>query len=186
MPKPLKITEPSTDTGGMATITYGDASAIGENTLTSVNVSVHTNEHLRVTISNGKVMAVAEATSPDGGATYAATTTDAAFSGADLVISRTTHQSGSDADGSYDVSAMNFKAIDLPIDFNEPLVVEIAHDKYDSGDHPIDLQLQGNVAISTFDSVASGNDTLVAVDAYALAIEDELSLSTVMITSAVG
>jgi len=35
--------------------------------------------------------------------------------------------------------------------------------------------------------IASGNDTFVAVDVYvyALAIEDELSLSTVMITSAV-
>ena len=186
MPKPLKITEPSTDTGGMATITYGDASAIGENTLTSVSIDVHTKEHNGMIVSKGTVTVGAWAEAPAGGTTYADATTDAAFSGADLVISRTTHQSGGDANGSYDVSAMNFKAIDLPIDFNEPLAVEIAHDKYGGGDPPIDLQLQGNVAISTFDSVASGNDTLVTVDAYALAIEDEISLSTVMITSAVG
>ena len=51
------------------------------------------------------------------------------------------------------------------------------------GDDPIDLQ--DNVAIAIFDVLASGNDTFVAVDVYALAIEDELSLSTVMITSAV-
>ena len=73
--------------------------------------------------------------------------------------------------------------IDLPVDFNELLAVEIAREGSYKGDDPIDLQ--DNVAIAIFDVLASGNDTFVAVDVYALAIEDELSLSTVMITSAV-
>ena len=73
--------------------------------------------------------------------------------------------------------------IDLPVDFNELLAVEIAREGSYRGDDPIDLQ--DNVAIAIFDVLASGNDTFVAVDVYALAIEDELSLSTVMITSAV-
>jgi len=73
--------------------------------------------------------------------------------------------------------------IDLPVDFNELLAVEIAREGSYRGDDPIDLQ--DNVAIVIFDVLASGNDTFVAVDVYALAIEDELSLSTVMITSAV-
>ena len=73
--------------------------------------------------------------------------------------------------------------IDLPVDFNELLAVEIAREGSYRGGDPIDLQ--DNVAIAIFDVLASGNDTFVAVDVYALAIEDELSLSTVMITSAV-
>ena len=73
--------------------------------------------------------------------------------------------------------------IDLPVDFNELLAVEIAREGSYRDDDPIDLQ--DNVAIAIFDVLASGNDTFVAVDVYALAIEDELSLSTVMITSAV-
>jgi len=71
----------------------------------------------------------------------------------------------------------------LPIDFNETLAVEIAREGSYRGDDPIDLQ--DNVAIAIFDVLASGNDTFVAVDVYALAIEDKLFLSTVMITSAV-
>ena len=71
----------------------------------------------------------------------------------------------------------------MPVDFNELLAVEIAREGSYRGDDPIDLQ--DNVAIVIFDVLASGNDTFVAVDVYALAIEDELSLSTVMITSAV-
>ena len=184
MAKKLKITESSTDTGGMVTVTYGDASALGEDTFTSVSVNLRMNEHLRVTIVNGEVVAVAEAESPDGGDTYANATTDIAFSGADLVINRTTDQTGCDADGSYAISKTNCIAIDLPIDFNEPLAVEIAQEQNYGGDDSIDLQ--GNVAIATFDVLASGNDTLVTVDAYALAIEDQISLSAVMITSAVG
>ena len=46
--------------------------------------------------------------------------------------------------------------------------------------------LEGNVAIATFDAQAVAEDTFVSVDAFALAIEDELSQSTIMITSAVG
>ena len=66
--------------------------------------------------------------------------------------------------------------IDLPVDFNELLAVEIAREGSYRGDDPIDLQ--DNVAIAIFDVLASGNDTFVAVDVYALAIEDELSEDT--------
>jgi hypothetical protein len=79
---------------------------------------------------------------------------------------------------------MTFKAIDLPCESGDPKVIQKTKDKYDSGDDP--FELDGNIAVATFDAEVSGEDTLVAVDAYVLAIEDELSLSTVMITSAVG
>ena len=186
MPKPLKITEPSTDTGGMATITYGDASAIGENTLTSVSIDVHTKEHNGMIVSKGTVTVGAWAEAPAGGTTYADATTDLGVSGADRVSIKTKNESGGDDNGCYDISIMKFKAKDLPHDSDEMVVKQMTHDTYDSGDHSIDLHLEGNVAISAFDALASGNDTFVAVDAYALAIEDQLSLSTVMITSAVG
>jgi hypothetical protein len=186
MSKMLKITTSSTDTGGMATITYGDALATGEDTLTSVNVSVDTKEKGNgAIVSKGKITAVAEAEASDGGVAYADATTDLAVSGVDRVSIKTKNTSGDDDNSSYDISVMKFKAIDWLNDSDETIIKQMIHDKYDGGDHSIDLYLQGNVAISTFDALATGSDTLVTVDAYALAIEDELSLSTVMTISAV-
>jgi hypothetical protein len=179
---PPPVTEP-TDTSGMATVVYGDAVALGEDTLTLVDVKVDTKQCGRVTISNGKATAVAAAESADDGTAYADATTDVATTGADLVIIRMTNQSSGDTDSSYDISATSFTAIDLPLNSRESMVVT-PQNEYDSSDDPSDLQ--GNVAIVIFDAQVSGDDTLVIVDAYALAIEDELSLSTVMITSVVG
>jgi hypothetical protein len=181
MPKVLKISTAPTGTGGMATVVYGDAVALGEDTRTAVDAIVQTSEHSVLSISKGTVTAVASAESPDGGATYAGATTDVAFSDADRLIIRTTNASAGDANSSYDMSETNFIAINLPHTTGEPIVIQITN--Y-SGDDP--TELYGNLATVTFDAEASGGDTLVTVDAYVLAIEDELSLSTVLITSAIG
>jgi hypothetical protein len=174
----------SADTDGMTTILYGDAVAVGVDTLTSVNVSVETKEHRGSTISKGTVTVTAAAESYDGGAVYADATTEVAVSGTDLLITQTKNKSGGDPDSSYDISVTNFTAIDIGLKSGKPKVIQKTSDTYDSGYDPIDLQ--GNVAIVIFDGQVIGDDTLVIVDAYALAVEDELSLSTVMITSAVG
>jgi hypothetical protein len=46
--------------------------------------------------------------------------------------------------------------------------------------------IDGNIALIEFDAVAVGDDTLVSVDAFALAIEDELSVSQGLIEIAIG
>jgi hypothetical protein len=175
-------TTPPIDTGGMTTVVYGDAVALGEDTSTSVDVSVQTKvKNNGATVTKGTVVVVAESESPDG---YANATTGIAVSGADSVTIKTKDKSGGDGDSSYDTSIMKCKVIDSPYESGGPEVIEKTQEKYDSSD--VFLDLDGNIAIATFDAEVIGQDTLVSVDAYVLAIEDELSLSTIMITSAVG
>ena len=40
-----------------------------------------------------------------------------------------------------------------------------------------DWDMDGSIAVMEFEALAIGEDTLVSVDAYALAVEDELSVA---------
>ena len=181
MPKKQKTTA---DTGSMATIIDASAVAVGENTLTSADISVKTSEHGAVTTTKGKIKIVAAAESPDGGPVYADATADIAFSNADRVKIKTKEKSGGDEDSSYDVLVVKFKAVDNIKKSGDLKLKETTRKTADTDDDLFDLD--GNVAIVNFDAEATGEDSLVTVDAHALAVEDVLSESALSITSAVG
>ena len=48
------------------------------------------------------------------------------------------------------------------------------------------IQLDGNVATATFDALVSADNSLLSVEASVLTSQDELSLSTITTTAAVG
>jgi hypothetical protein len=177
--------------GGMATVLVGDAVAIGEDTLTRVDATSSIVERSHKTVAKGVVKAVAVADPAEDGTAYVDAYTDVvSVSGADKARIKT-HEKTVEKDGvTYEVSVTKFKAVDrLNKDGETKVIVHQKSDRKSVDHHQTDDDadlLDGNVAIVTFDAQALGEDTLVVVDAYALAVEDQLSQSTVMITSAVG
>jgi hypothetical protein len=174
-----KTSKPPADTSGMAASICGDAVAAGEDTLTEVDATVRMRDRPHSTVVKGKVTATAAAEGEDA---FASAYTDVSVSAADKIVVKTKNISGSGEDGSYDQSITKFKAIDKDGKDGETVVIYKGKDKHDSD---ADVDLDGNIAAATFDAQASGQDSLVAVDAFALAVEDELSQSTVVITSVV-
>lgn len=175
------------DRGGMATFVYGDAVAIGEDTFTSVDAVSSIVDKTNKTTAKGMVKAVAVA---EGDTPYASADTDVWADGADKVKIKT-KETIVEKDGvSYEVEVTKFKAVDSVNKDGETKVT--VHEKSDYKsvfDHHTEVGadlLDGNVAIVTVDAQAVAEDTFVSVDAFALAIEDDLSQSTIMITSAVG
>lgn len=172
-----------TDADGMATVVYGDALAVGADTLTWVDAVLSMDDHGEVTIATGAVTATAAAEPSADETAFASAVTDVFVSGADIVIIKTHNKPDGGEGSSYDVSITKFKAID--IEHMDGATKVIYSDKTThSAQATIDID--GNVAIASFDAQASGDNTFVGVDALVLAIEDELSQSTVMITSEVG
>lgn len=187
MAKKQTAATPSADHGGMATFVYGDAVAIGEDTFTSVDAVSSIVEKTNKTTAKGMVKAVAVA---EGDTPYASAETDVWVDGADKIKIKTNEKIVEKDGISYQVEVTKFKAVDRPNKDGETKVT--IHDKSDYEsvlDHhtkdDADL-VDGNFAIATFDAHAVADDTFVSVDAFALAIEDDLSQSTIMITSAVG
>ncbi|MGK9168550.1 hypothetical protein KXR53_19710 [Inquilinus limosus] len=164
----------------MSATLYGDAVASGEDTLTEVDSTSRMHDLGLASIGGGEVTATAAAEGEDA---FASASTDASVSGADIIIANTKHSSGTGEDGVYDQSATKFTAIDVPLIDLPTLVIANTTETHDSD---ADIDLDGNHATATFDAQASGQDSLVTADAYALTVEDEFSQSTVMTTSAVG
>lgn len=184
--KQIAANTPGND-DGMVTVLYGDALAIGEDTLTRVDATSSIVDQGKKITAEGVVKAVAVA---EGDTTYAGADTDVLVDGADKVKIKTKEKIVQEEGVSYEVEVTKFKAVDRPNKDGETKVIihEKAGHKVVDDDHTdddVDL-LDGNVAIATFDAQAIGEDTFVSVDVYTLAIEDDLSQSTVLITSAVG
>ena len=170
-------TNTSADTAGMATVVYGDALAVGEETLTWVDAVQTMDDKGEVTIATGEVTATAAASGNDA---FAYAMTEAVVEGADIVIMKA--KNSSDGSG-YDVSITKFKAID--VEHLDGVTKFICSNKT-TYEAQATIDLDGNVAMASVDAETRGTDTFVGVDAYVLAIEDDLSQSTVVITSAVG
>jgi hypothetical protein len=175
----------SGDTGGMKTVIWVDSLALGEDTLTLIDADVQTRESHWKTTTKGKIMVLSAAESPDGDA-FADTTADVSVEGADKIKINTHTKSGGDGDSAYEITIIKFKAVDFDKKTGEPTVIEKTTEKVDNADDLAHLDLHGNRAMVMFDNQVNGHDTLADVDAYALAIEDELSQSTVILISAVG
>jgi hypothetical protein len=138
-------------------------------------------DHGEVTIATGEVTATAISTDE---AAYTNAMTDLMVAGTDMAITQTKNTSGSADGSSYSASVTKFKAIDIEHKTDGTMKVIYSNKETDDADAAIDID--GNVAVATFDAQASGENTLVSVDASVLVIEDQLSLSTMMIDSAVG
>jgi hypothetical protein len=187
MSKRQSATTPA-DTDGLATFVVGDAVAIGEETLSLVSATSRIADNGNKTKAEGSVTATAVASSSPDATTLASANTDVAVTGADKVVVKTKEISIELDEGSYGTSTTKFKAIDRSRtdDETQASVTKVKHHERLGGDADYLTELDGNVASATFDAQAAGQDSLVVIDVFALAMEDELSLATVMITSAVG
>jgi hypothetical protein len=190
MAKDKGTTTTSADDGGMVTILFGDAAAFGQDTLASVEATLGLTDHGNVTKATGVVMAVAISDGSGDGNPFVLADTDVFVSGADKVHIKTSTIPVEQGGVSYEISVLTFKAMDHANKDGE-MTMKI-HDKSPDTDHPghdvldLTIQLDGNVATAIFDAQASADNSLVQVEASVLAVQDELSLSTIMTTAAVG
>jgi hypothetical protein len=174
----------------MATVLVVTADAVGHDTFTSVDVTstLTVHGHGNVTKAEGTVSASAIAEGAPGESLLAHT--DIGISEADKVKVHTSTISFEQDGISYEVSVETFKAMDHAKKDGETTTK--IHDKSPDLDHPgldnpdFAIDLDGNVAIATFEVQANGPDSLVAVEATVLSVEDMLSSSAVVIVSTVG
>jgi hypothetical protein len=178
------------DDSGMTIVLTGEAIAIGQDTLTSVDATSSLAEHENLTKATGVVTAISIADASGGEIEFAIAFTDVDFSGVDKIHIKTSTINGEQDGVSYEISVLTFTAMDHDHKVGETTVKykdkspEVDHQGHDYIDFTIDLD--GNVAIATFDARVSAENSLVIVDAAVLADEDDLSVSAVMITAAVG
>jgi len=190
MAKDIDTTTTSADDGGMVTVLIGEAVALGQDTLTSVEATLGLTDHGNVTKATGVVVAVAISDGLADGSLYVNAFTGSEVFGADKVHIKTATIPGEQDGVSYEISVLTFKAMDHANKDGETKVK--IHDKSPDTDHPghdvldFTIQLDGNVATATFDAQASADNSLVQVDAHVLAVLDELSASDVVIHSEVG
>jgi hypothetical protein len=190
MAKDKGITTTSADDGGMVTILIGDAAALGQDTLASVEVTLGLTDHGNITKATGVVVAVAISDGLADGSLYVKALTDWDVSGADKVHIKTATIPVEQNGVSYEISVLSLKAMDHA-NKNGEMAVKI-HDKSPDTDHPghdvldFTIQLDGNVATATFDALVSADNSLLSVEASVLTSQDELSLSTITTTAAVG
>jgi hypothetical protein len=187
---------------GMALATGGDAFAAGENTLASASVTAGVSSGAASTEAHASATFEAAATSQGDAATYAAATAFANLTGhADRNVSLSyTSSSMSQQDGmtaseataivelyALDVhgraSGVEAYSSDLPSAGPDALGED---DDGGSQEWDPDFALDGNVAFFDVFAEASGEDSFVEVDLFAMAVEDQLSNVTVLVTTAVG
>ena len=166
---------------GMATELYGEAYAVGDETLTWVDVISSMVDHGEVAMATGEVTITAAATGEEA---YTSAVSQIMVEGADIVIIKTKIASASSEAGSYDALVTKFKAID--IEHKEDGTMRVIYNDKKTYDADAIIDASGNIAIATVDAEVSGENTFLSVDASVLAIDNELSQSTVVVASAVG
>jgi len=169
--------------GKLAASLFGNSVALGIDSETAVNASLKLVDHGHVTVAKGVVKASAIAEAPIDGTAFADAETSATFSGADIVLITTKEKSGGEDGNAYDISVLKFKAIDFEYWNGETIVIQV--DKSLKHEH-LHRDIDGNVATVDWDARALAENTFVGVDAFALAVEDQLSISTVLISAAIG
>jgi len=183
------------DSEGLSAFVGGDALAAGEDTLTMGTLSAAVVDGGAVTSADLSVTMIAAAESSDG-ETAALTDTFAEISdGADFLFTYTLDASQTEETESGTMASSTsttvVAAYDLQLDDGGAAVGDSVADAPTdssslSGDGDESCGLDGNLAILDFDVVAIGEDTFVGVDAFVLAVEDQLSSSTIFVELAVG
>jgi hypothetical protein len=169
---------------GLAAVLSGDATAIGEDTFAFGSIEAVADGTGYVSSVDASVTMVAAAEAPADGDVYASADTFAATSD-DAEVTFTTTINKSSATLTTESSTANASSTTSVSAFNIESDVggTSTYGSSSTADTSWDLggemqgDLDGNVAILEFGADAIGDDTYVAVDGFALAIEDELSLS---------
>jgi hypothetical protein len=191
---------------GLSAALGGEAVALGEDTLTVGSVSAEMEDGGAVTTLDGTATMAAASEDPDGEAqaltdTFAEVSDSAEFvfvanvetssneqnkEGSTATSTSTTQvtaynlESSGDEDGDVD-------AVD-PVADDKPTATDASEstNEVSSSSPEADWNIDGNIAIAEFDAIAIGDDSFVNVDAFALAIEDELSASAVAVELGTG
>lgn len=169
---PVLLTDQQLDAvtaGGLMMDVGGDATAVGDSTLTEGRIFTRVVDKKKVTIGRGTTTFSATAESQEELA-YAAAGTYADVAGADIVITKTRKVSGSggdDAAWSTETSrtrviAIDIKGIDLP---NGPVTISKTKER-DNAARP--APIQGNLTKLNVDAQARGTNTLASVDGSVL------------------
>jgi hypothetical protein len=189
------------DSDGLSAVLGGDAIALGEDTLTVGSVSAEMVDGGSVTTLSGTVDMLAAAETTDGATAQALADTFADISSGtefsfSYTLTTTGNQQSAAGSATTSTSTTGVTAYNLslsggdaggtfaetdpivPLDTSEPCSAQGG-----AGD---DGDIDGNIAILDFDVLAVGEDTFVGVDAFVLAVEDELSSSSVIVEVAIG
>lgn len=199
-------TSPLDDSDGLAATLGGEAVALGEDTLTTGSVSAEMDAEGAVTTLNGTADMLAASEAPEGDTAQALTDSFAEVSdGAEFVFTynvetdsgqQTQTGSAATSTSTTGVTAYNLELSiggddisgDGTATETDPPATTVSGDgtgSSPSGDDT-DSGLDGNIATVEFDATAFGEDTFVSADAFALAVEDELSASAVLVELATG
>lgn len=181
------------DSDGLAAVVGGSATALGEDTLATGSISGSLVDG--GTVTSADLSATMVAASEDGETANAWADTFAGVSdGAEVVFGYTvqTDSSQQGATGSTATSTSSTTVTAYDIDLSDIADSDsgghvggdeapTTNDQPDSSSPPTQVEgdggLDGNIASIEFDALAVGDDTVVEVDAFALAIEGELSIS---------
>ena len=170
------------DDDGMQVILQADAVAVGEDTSTWIDATLSLVDLGKVSLAKGAVWVGAGAESGEDAA-FAIAEAEALALGADWVRVTTQHWYFGEGDSAYELTVMKIKAFD-----HEKWDGETKFSYVDKEMHlkHFPLDLKGNEARLSFDAKVEGKETLVSVDAFALAVEDALSQSSLLIIAEVG
>ena len=183
------------DSGGLAASLGSDAVALGDDTLTSGDVSATVIDEGAVQSVTGTASALAAA--QDDTSAFAAASTSGAIAGAEVSYtltgaSDTTYETPTGTTSlAASTTTLGADNVQSPSEWNDG-VTDTSGPV--TGTTPIDplaindasVHLEGNVATADFSGTAIADDSLVSVDAFALAVDGQLSISTVDLTLAVG
>ena len=175
--------------GGLYGGLGGDAVASGEDTLTSADLAASMVDEGTVTTLDAAVTAVAVGQSSGELTAFANASTFATVGGAEYAVSRTQSTGGTSLndEGSiaYDISTTTIRAYDVPA-YNATYDSTVEASPSSPTEHneaaPLpdeETGFDGNIALIDFNVVVLGDDTLLLVDAFAISLEDELSISTI-------
>jgi type VI secretion system secreted protein VgrG len=182
------------DSQGMSAVLGGEALAGGTNTLTAGNLSGTLIGGGSVTSAELSASMVAASQSSTGTAFAAADTFAGVSSGSEVLVGATIQSASSNQSPTGSVatatSTTNLVAYDIhPSTGGSTGAGTDAtgeSDPFAGADYAqASVNIDGNIALIEFNAVAVGDDTFVGVDAFALAVEDELSISGCLIELAV-
>jgi hypothetical protein len=184
------------DSQGMSAVLGGDASAVGTNTLSAGNLSGTLIDGGSATSAQLSASMVAASQSPTGTAVALADTFAGVSEGTEVLVGTTVQSASStqSATGSAATatSTTNLTAYDIQHSTagGDPVVGTDAT----GGNDPLagadfaqaNVNIDGNIAQIEFNALVVGDDSFVGVDAFVLAVNDQLSVSSGFIELAVG
>jgi hypothetical protein len=199
------VSDPTSDSSGLALVLGGEATAIGEDTLAvgSMSADLDATGSLATVEGNASFIAVAETTGDE--TAFVTADSFGGLSGADLlfVLTSNTQIVDQGPDGSLAIATSDITLYGLDFDStaggggsteSDPMLDPLAESELpatmdsttdDEDLYDLALDIEGNVAVLEVTAEVSGQDTLLEVGASVLTVEDTLSTVTGEIIAAV-